>query len=115
MILADENIDFKIIKAFRKAGIDTYSVSENNSGITDEEVLELARTLKRVILTEDKDFGEWIFAHNAKDIGVVFLRYNFSEREIMIEILLKLLDVKKEELFSKYTIVTIKKIRFRNL
>ena len=115
MILSDENIDFRIIKALRESGIDTYSVSENNSGISDEEVIELARNLKRIILTEDKDFGEWVFAHNVKDIGVVFLRYHFIETEILIELLLKLLDEKKEELFSKFTTITIKKIRMRDL
>ncbi len=115
MILADENIDFRIVKALRESGIDTYSVNEKHSGITDEEVIELAQELKRIILTEDKDFGEWVFAHDVKDIGVVFLRYHYSEYKIITEILIKLLNDKKEELFSKFTTVTSKKIRIRNL
>lgn len=27
------------------------------------------------ILTEDKDFGEWVFAHHVQGLSVLFLRY----------------------------------------
>ncbi|MEN8120515.1 MAG: DUF5615 family PIN-like protein [Bacteroidota bacterium] len=57
MILADENIDYRIIKALRNNKIDTYSICESNSGISDEQVIELAREQKLIILSEDKDFG----------------------------------------------------------
>ena len=43
MILADENIDINIIKALRDSKFDIYSVSESNSGISDEQVIKLAR------------------------------------------------------------------------
>jgi len=115
MILADENIDFKIIKALRNSGIETDSVSENYSGIKDEEVIELAKSLKKIILTEDKDFGEWVFAHKVENLGVIFLRYNYSETDLIIDILLKLLTDKQKELFGKYTTITIHKIRIRTV
>jgi len=115
MILADENIDSNIIKALRNSEIDTYSVSESNSGISDKQVIELARKQKRIILTEDKDFGEWVFAHNVKDIGVVFLRYNYKKTEEIISLLIKLLNEKGKTLFTKFTTITINKIRIRSL
>jgi predicted nuclease of predicted toxin-antitoxin system len=115
MILADENIDYRIVKTLRKSGIDTYSVSEKHSGIIDEEVIDLARELKRIILTEDKDLGEWVFAHDVKDTGVVFLRYHYSDYKIITELLIKLLNDKQEELFNKFTTITKKKIRIRAL
>lgn len=114
MILADENIDFKIIKALRNCGIETDSVSETQSGISDEEVIELAKTLNKIILTEDKDFGEWVFAHKVENLGIIFLRYNYSETDLIIDILLKLLNDRKEELFGKYTTITVQEIRIRN-
>ncbi len=27
--------------------------------------------------TEDKDFGEWVYAHHISGISVIFLRYHF--------------------------------------
>ena len=63
MILADENIDHGIIAALRKAGHAVDSVYESHRSLSDSAIIELARNLPRTILTEDKDFGEWVFAH----------------------------------------------------
>ncbi|WP_394330804.1 hypothetical protein [Niabella ginsenosidivorans] len=32
-----------------------------------------------LLLTENKDFGEWVFAHPIKDLSVLSLRYRFTE------------------------------------
>ncbi|MEJ7664312.1 MAG: hypothetical protein WKG07_34725 [Hymenobacter sp.] len=37
----------------------------------DEAVIATFRT-PRLILTEDKDFGEWVFAHDIRDIAASF-------------------------------------------
>jgi predicted nuclease of predicted toxin-antitoxin system len=58
MILADENIDARIISFLRASKIKIYSIIENNPGISDEEVILLAKENNQIILTEDKDFGE---------------------------------------------------------
>ncbi len=44
-------------------------------GISDKEVLNLAREFNAILITEDSDFGEWVFAHREKITGVIFLRY----------------------------------------
>jgi len=115
MIIADENIDFNIIVALRSNDIDVYSIAEKNNGISDKQVIELARKQKKIILTEDKDFGEWVFAHNVKDVAIIFLRYNWNNTDDIIKILVKLLEEKKPDLLNKFTTVTMNKIRIRNL
>ena len=85
MILADENIDPRFIRAIESIPIEVFSVQITNSGLGDEEIIELSRNPPRIILTEDKDFGEWIFAHHVKGISVIFLRYHYSDIENMIE------------------------------
>jgi len=47
MILADENIDAKIIEALQSNKFNVYSITANNSGISDEQVIELARKQKK--------------------------------------------------------------------
>ena len=79
MILADENIDQQLIDWLRSHGVAVLSIGENHSGILDEEVIALSKEPPSIILTEDKDFGEWVFAHQEKGISVIFLRYHFSE------------------------------------
>jgi hypothetical protein len=38
-------------------------VREESPGISDRDVLSRAVEMNRILLTEDSDFGEWIFAH----------------------------------------------------
>lgn len=115
MILADENIDHSLIEALRNAGLDVLSVYESNRGIRDEAVIQASRQPPRLILTEDKDFGEWVFAHGVQGISVVFLRYSFSETAQIKETLCKLFSERMADLIGCYTVVTTQKIRIRRL
>jgi predicted nuclease of predicted toxin-antitoxin system len=115
MILADENINQQLIDWLRSKGIEVLSVREQQSGIMDEEVISLSRNPPRIILTEDKDFGEWVYAHQVQAISVIFLRYHFSEALEIQQILLNLLKDKGQELFGKFTTLTTRKIRIRSL
>jgi predicted nuclease of predicted toxin-antitoxin system len=114
VILADENIDHKIIEAIREAGVEIYSIYETNRGLSDEAIIQLSKEPPRIILTEDKDFGEWVFAHNEKNISVIFLRYSFLETQKMINTLLQVL-LNNNNLFGNYTTLTTTKIRSRNI
>jgi predicted nuclease of predicted toxin-antitoxin system len=115
MIIADENIDHRLITAIRQLGIQVHSINESNSGIRDEEVIELSRNPPRIILTEDKDFGEWVFAHHVKGVSILFLRYSFKETAQMEFILTKLLSERINDLIGCFTTVTTQKIRIRKL
>ncbi len=61
--LADECCDFIVVRTLRNIGYDVLSVSEEFSSASDLQVLKRAVDENRIILTEDKDFGEWVFAH----------------------------------------------------
>lgn len=114
MILADENIHTTIISTLRNAGIDVYSIYESNRGLKDNEIIELAREMKYSILTEDKDFGEWVFAHHVKDISVIFLRYSFPDTDSIASILCDYL-LGNVLLHPVFMTLTTKKVRIRQL
>src|SRR5215468_5093243 len=46
------------IRALREAGYDVVAIAEVAKGATDEQVLERSLTEKRVLITEDRDFGD---------------------------------------------------------
>ena len=94
MILADENIHGFIIRALRDAGFEVISVRELSSGITDEAVIQMALQHQYLLLTEDKDFGEWVFAHHIKELSVLFLRYSFYEYKEIAQAIIQLLQSK---------------------
>ncbi|NML19656.1 DUF5615 family PIN-like protein [Pseudoflavitalea sp. G-6-1-2] len=114
MILADENIHGYIKKALREEGYQLIAIGEVASGIKDERVIQLALENDYMLLTEDKDFGEWVFAHHIKNLSVLFLRYEFHEFEKIAGSLIYLL--KHHELERPFfATITTKKIRLRKL
>ncbi len=115
VILADENIDCHIIQSLRKEGIDVFSIYENHRGLSDFAVAELSLQPPRLILTEDKDFADMVFAYQITDISVILLRYNFDEKDRITQILIDLLYDREISLFKKFTVITAKKIRIRDI
>ena len=114
MILADENIHSFIIKTLREAGFEVIFVGEFARGIKDEKVIQMALQYNYILLTEDKDFGEWVFAHHVKDLSVLFLRYSFHEFREIAQTLVHLLKIQTLDR-PFFTTITTKKIRIRKL
>ncbi|MCB9185961.1 MAG: DUF5615 family PIN-like protein [Flavobacteriales bacterium] len=92
MIIADENIDQHLIDFLTEKGFDILSIRVEHSGISDLEVIEVVKENKGVLLTEDKDFGELVFAHGFSGVAVVFLRYSKAETEQIKKNLLVVLE-----------------------
>ena len=78
-ILADENVNLNIVKFLRNQKIKVISIFEGYKSMPDVKILKLSTKLNALLLTEDSDFGEWIFAHKKENIGVIFLRYESNE------------------------------------
>lgn len=114
-ILADEGVDFRLIRALSDHGFEVISVLREYQGSPDRVVLDLAKRFHALLLTEDSDFGEWIFAHKEKNVSVVFLRYRAAEREEISRSLIKVLDEHGTSLFGKFAVITAKKIRIRGI
>jgi predicted nuclease of predicted toxin-antitoxin system len=114
MILADENVHGYIIETLRKEGFEVASIAETASGIKDDKVIELALQLGYLLLTEDKDFGDWVFAHHVKNLRVLFLRYAFHDYEEITRSLLYLLKTQELQ-YPFFATITTKKIRVRQL
>lgn len=113
-ILVDESVNFSIVKLLRGNNLEVISVSEKYSGVPDEEVLKLARENSALLLTEDKDFGKWVFAHKEKVSSVIFLRYKMGDLNKIIQALNKVL-MNPQTLSNRFIVVTAKKIRFRDI
>jgi predicted nuclease of predicted toxin-antitoxin system len=69
--LADESCDFAVVRALRGEAHDVLAVAEAARGAKDPQVVRLAREQGRVLLTEDKDFGWYVYAAGEGGLGVV--------------------------------------------
>jgi predicted nuclease of predicted toxin-antitoxin system len=114
LILADEGFNGHFLRALREQDFQVDWVLEVSPGIDDEEVIELAKGQGRTLLTEDKDFGEWVFAHQVSGLSIVFVRYSKEDYPIILESLITILTELNEKIDSQSNeFITINKNKIR--
>ena len=112
--LADENIEFPVIRILRSNGIDILAVRDLMKGATDSEILEYASKEKLILITSDKDFGELTFRLKKPNHGIILLREfdaSIEEKAEKLNAALKKLD--KGDC-KKFIVIDKLKIRFRS-
>ena len=109
--LADEGCDFSVVRALRSAEYDVSSVSELSPHAEDADVIELALREKRILVTEDKDFGQLVYAHSKRTLGVIFLRYPVAARKRLSREVVKLVKERGETLVGCFVVVQPGRIR----
>jgi len=109
--LADESCNFAIVHALRANGYDVLAVSEITPRAEDSDVIRLAVREKRILLTEDKDFGRLVYSHGQKTLGVIFLCFpTFSRKQISKDVI-KLVKQQGEKLAGCFITVQPGRIR----
>lgn len=110
--VVDECTGPKVAQWLRKQGHEVFSVYEEARGIDDEKVLQTAVADARILITNDKDFGEMIFRDRREHQGVIFLRLSNERAANKIKVLEHLLKNYKKRLDKQFVTVTETKVRF---
>jgi len=113
--LADECCDFLIVRTLRLAEYDVLSVAESYPSASDHQVLRHATKKKRILLTEDKDFGEWVFAHGENVSGVILIRFPANARRQLAEEIKSLVDIHGLELLRNFVVLEPGRARIRKI
>lgn len=72
--LVDESVEYPLVFHLRSLGFNVLSVAEEFPSLEDKKVLRMAEKEKRIIISNDKDFGELIFRQRRKHKGVILFR-----------------------------------------
>jgi predicted nuclease of predicted toxin-antitoxin system len=110
-VLADESCDFSVVRALRAAGHDVKAVVETYRGATDEVVIKVAISEQRILLTEDKDFGQLVHAAVGQGGGVVFVRFPVSARTGLAATVVELFSQHGAELIGAFAVVQPGRVR----
>lgn len=111
--LANENIPFPSIDFLLESGIEIISIAREFPGISDEEVIEIAISTERTIITLDSDYGDLIFRLGYKPAkGVLYFRLKQYQPIEIGEVLLEIID-QKIEFESKLIVVDKNSVRER--
>lgn len=114
-LLLDECCDPHLVAELRAAGHDVHHVLEADRGADDEAVLVLSRAQNRILVTEDKDFGELAVRYGRSVPGLVLLRFTPERRHRKAGALLALLAGHGEQLAGRFAVVEESGVRLRPL
>jgi predicted nuclease of predicted toxin-antitoxin system len=109
--LADESCDFTVGRALRGAGYNVLAVSEVTQRSDDSELIAQAAQEKRILLTEDKDFGWLVYVSHAESAGVILVRFPGNARSTLGQAILRLVQARAGELDGCFTVVEPGRIR----
>jgi predicted nuclease of predicted toxin-antitoxin system len=110
--LVDECTGSKVARWLSGENHEVFSVFDEARGMTDDEILTMAFAENRILITNDRDFGEMIFRERRAHQGVIFLRLDDERATNKIEVLRRLLQSYSEKLPKEFVVATETKVRF---
>ena len=78
----------------------------------DEDLLEIAKVEGRILITNDKDFGELVFLQKRLSVGIILIRIKGQKVEVKLKLIKKLFQNYRNKLLNNFVIITDKKLRF---
>jgi predicted nuclease of predicted toxin-antitoxin system len=115
--LVDECLSTRLVPLLTAVGHDATHVNDHRlSGQPDEQVLALAASDQRVLLSADTDFGEILSRSNDATPSVVLFRRADRSADALANVLLTNLDQIVEDLDrGAFVVITEDRIRIRRL
>ena len=113
MFLLDEHAEFRIAACLNARGHDVTSIAHDYpASLPDEQVLAIARSEGRILITNDRDFGELIIRRGLAHTGVIFFRLTTQDPQAKIRRLSDVLNRYSGQL-DRFIVVTDRRIRVR--
>ena len=113
--LIDECADAEFAETLRQSGHDVVYMADVAPRSTDKEVIERAHGEQRLLLTEDKDFGDLVFRQALPVSGIVLVRIDSKRRHLKTPRLTAALNQFGDKLVGNYTVVEEARFRSRPL
>ena len=81
----------------------------------DSDVIDLAARDDRILITEDKDFGELVYARGRGSRGVILVRYPAIVRQRLLDDIVRLVEQKKQALRASFVVLQPGRARITRL
>jgi len=111
--LMDESTGASVAEYLRRAGFDVLFVGETMQQADDTDILAQAAHENRILMTNDKDFGELVFRSGRTHAGVVLFRLQDESQDNRVRMAQIVAGEYPERLPGNFVVVTEKGIRVR--
>ena len=113
--LADENFPRNAVEALRGNEHDVLWIRTDFPGIADPEVLSIAQSSNRILLTFDKDFGELAFSILLPATsGIILFRLPAASGTILAQKVITTIAL-RDDWAGHFSVIEDRKIRMRKL
>lgn len=113
--LADENVHADLVVWMREQGHDVSYVAELHAGANDETVLRVATAERRIVVTDDKGFGEMVVRRGLASSGVLLFRLSDPSVAVRVSRLSMIWPTISSRLAGSLTVVSDRGVRIRPL
>lgn len=110
--LVDECTGPAVASWLRKQDHDVFSVFDDARGMDDESIITKALDENRILITNDKDFGDKVYREGRLHKGVILLRLEDERPASKILVLNRLLTNYSSRISDSFLVVTEKQVRF---
>jgi predicted nuclease of predicted toxin-antitoxin system len=110
--LADVNVEKQIVDFLKERRMDIKWVAEINKQMSNGELMRLSKREKRILITNDKDFGEIVFLQRRLTAGIILFRIKSQDTNKKVKMLKTLLEVYFKKIKNHFVVITEDKIRF---
>lgn len=112
--LLDESAEFRLAAWLRDRGDDVTAIAHDYPhAMADQDVLALAHRERRILITNDRDFGALIFSRRLPHAGVIYLRMPAATTQQKITRLSQVLSEYTDYL-GRFLVVTERSVRVRD-
>ena len=113
--LADENLEKPIVDYLRGKGYEVLYIAEISPSMKDEEIMQLANKDERILITNDRDFGELTFHKRKVTSGIILIRAMDEKSQNKVELIKHVLIETKGKLRGKFIVVNEAGIRIKKI
>ncbi|HXW28892.1 MAG TPA: DUF5615 family PIN-like protein [Xanthobacteraceae bacterium] len=113
--LADENVSRLVIERLRVGGFDVLSIGETRPGAPDRDVLKAADAEDRILITEDRDFGELVIRQRLEVRGLILLELDRLSNSMEADAVAEVVSTHADRLLGNLLVIEPGRIRIRPL
>jgi predicted nuclease of predicted toxin-antitoxin system len=111
--IVDESTGVAVVEYRRSVGHDVLAVAEAMPQADGPDILARAASEGRILVTNDKDFGELVFRNGQAHGGVVLLRLQDESSANRVRVIKALLEQHADRLAGCFTVATERGVRIR--
>ena len=109
--LLDECVGPVVARWLQNLNHDVISIYDTNPGIADQQVLQKAVQEKRILITNDKDFGDMVIRKKKKHCGIILLRLEDERSSNKVAVLTNLFEKYSDDLSDTFVVVSESGVR----